>query len=319
MADKLARDIEDAHKAACDAGEMAYSDPATGYTVFTELQHIKRGFCCGNGCRHCPFLHQNVEDPALRKNGPTKTVLLNDGSDASSSSSSNSGSGGSGSARGGGPLNVLFWSGGKDSFLTLRALQAEQRDDPGAPEVMLITTCDAVSGTVAFQNTNIRDVMDQAKALQVDLLAVPLKGGEASTGAGPYVDAVMAALEPFKQRIRALCFGDLHLVDIRAWREATFTDTYPCRFPLFNTPYAELKARLWAEAERGTISVTVSAVRDDLLEQGPLRIGAQYDAAFVGALPQGVDEMGENGEFHTHVAVAPSAAKAVVKGDGAAR
>jgi 2-iminoacetate synthase ThiH len=23
--------------------------------IFTALAHIKRGQCCGNGCRHCPF------------------------------------------------------------------------------------------------------------------------------------------------------------------------------------------------------------------------------------------------------------------------
>jgi hypothetical protein len=26
-----------------------------GYLVFTEQYHRRRGFCCGNGCRHCPW------------------------------------------------------------------------------------------------------------------------------------------------------------------------------------------------------------------------------------------------------------------------
>lgn len=26
-----------------------------GYYVFTEHYHKKRGYCCGNGCRHCPY------------------------------------------------------------------------------------------------------------------------------------------------------------------------------------------------------------------------------------------------------------------------
>lgn len=26
-----------------------------GNTVFTELFHLKRGFCCDNGCKHCPY------------------------------------------------------------------------------------------------------------------------------------------------------------------------------------------------------------------------------------------------------------------------
>ncbi|MEC8458713.1 MAG: DUF5522 domain-containing protein [Bacteroidota bacterium] len=26
-----------------------------GYIVFTEKYHIKRGYCCQNGCKHCPY------------------------------------------------------------------------------------------------------------------------------------------------------------------------------------------------------------------------------------------------------------------------
>ena len=26
-----------------------------GYIVFTEKYHLKRGFCCQNGCKHCPY------------------------------------------------------------------------------------------------------------------------------------------------------------------------------------------------------------------------------------------------------------------------
>ncbi len=26
-----------------------------GFCVFTEAFLLKRGFCCGNGCRHCPY------------------------------------------------------------------------------------------------------------------------------------------------------------------------------------------------------------------------------------------------------------------------
>jgi hypothetical protein len=27
-----------------------------GLMVFTEAYHLKRGSCCGNGCKHCPYL-----------------------------------------------------------------------------------------------------------------------------------------------------------------------------------------------------------------------------------------------------------------------
>jgi hypothetical protein len=25
------------------------------YFVFTALYHQKRGYCCGSGCKHCPY------------------------------------------------------------------------------------------------------------------------------------------------------------------------------------------------------------------------------------------------------------------------
>jgi hypothetical protein len=32
-----------------------YYDDKTGYRVMTESYHRRRGTCCGNGCRHCPY------------------------------------------------------------------------------------------------------------------------------------------------------------------------------------------------------------------------------------------------------------------------
>lgn len=43
----------------------------TGLMVFTKEYHLQRGFCCGNGCRHCPYNYENVanekEKEFLRK------------------------------------------------------------------------------------------------------------------------------------------------------------------------------------------------------------------------------------------------------------
>ncbi|ORZ33978.1 hypothetical protein BCR44DRAFT_37294 [Catenaria anguillulae PL171] len=48
------------HDEAIMKGQDSYIDPATGYMVMTSLSHSKRGYCCGNNCRHCPFDHRNV-------------------------------------------------------------------------------------------------------------------------------------------------------------------------------------------------------------------------------------------------------------------
>jgi hypothetical protein len=31
--------------------------------VLTESYHLERGYCCGNGCRHCPFDFDCVPEP----------------------------------------------------------------------------------------------------------------------------------------------------------------------------------------------------------------------------------------------------------------
>lgn len=36
------------------ADEDYYYTPE-GFVVFTAVYHTKRGYCCKNGCRHCPY------------------------------------------------------------------------------------------------------------------------------------------------------------------------------------------------------------------------------------------------------------------------
>ena len=44
------------HSAALGAGEPGYADPVTGFFVMTAAYLSNRGTCCGNGCRHCPYV-----------------------------------------------------------------------------------------------------------------------------------------------------------------------------------------------------------------------------------------------------------------------
>ena len=43
-----------------------------GFVVLTGKYHLEKGYCCGNGCRHCPYKYENVPEPK-------KTELLNEG------------------------------------------------------------------------------------------------------------------------------------------------------------------------------------------------------------------------------------------------
>jgi hypothetical protein len=47
-----------------------------GLIVLTEKYHLEKGYCCGNGCMHCPFDYENVPEPKrselLEQNNPNK-------------------------------------------------------------------------------------------------------------------------------------------------------------------------------------------------------------------------------------------------------
>lgn len=34
-----------------------------GLMVFTEKYHLKRGYCCQNGCKHCPYSFKKNKNP----------------------------------------------------------------------------------------------------------------------------------------------------------------------------------------------------------------------------------------------------------------
>jgi hypothetical protein len=38
-----------------------------GYKVFTESYHLKRGYCCKSGCKHCPFGYDKKTDRFVKK------------------------------------------------------------------------------------------------------------------------------------------------------------------------------------------------------------------------------------------------------------
>lgn len=42
-------------KTSASESDDYYIDQETGFMVFTAKYHLKRGYCCGSGCRHCPF------------------------------------------------------------------------------------------------------------------------------------------------------------------------------------------------------------------------------------------------------------------------
>jgi hypothetical protein len=45
-----------AHAVALEQDQAGYLDPATGLFVLSSAYLADRGYCCAQGCRHCPYL-----------------------------------------------------------------------------------------------------------------------------------------------------------------------------------------------------------------------------------------------------------------------
>jgi hypothetical protein len=45
-----------------------------GYIVLTAQFHLNKGYCCGNGCKHCPYNYEAVPEP---KKTELQALLLN--------------------------------------------------------------------------------------------------------------------------------------------------------------------------------------------------------------------------------------------------
>jgi diphthamide synthase (EF-2-diphthine--ammonia ligase) len=184
--------------------------------------------------------------------------------------------------------NVLFWSGGKDAFLALRYLLDESEEDP-----VLLTTYDDESEHVPHQNIPIRRVQGQAMDLGLILYTVPLSYPSTNE---QYIEALKRSLELLPFSIRHLIFGDLHLTDIRSWREKQFSKMgFQTRFPIWKKPYDELFAGL----KRRNVTVKISGVMSEF--DGYIKPGDLFTREYAYSLPEHIDRMGENGEFHTEV------------------
>jgi len=272
-------DIEDwnvLHERAYEAGELSYKDPVTGYSVFTSLAHTKRGYCCGSGCRHCPYAHENVKDKAAKIQQPALMCTLDREHEVFSAE---------------GPVYVLFVSGGKDSFLALRALVQLQKTQ--VFQVVLLTTFDATSRIIAHQNVSIDMVMKQAEHLGLPLMGVPMHRGSKEG----YVNRIERALDVIEKKIGkvdTMVFGDLHLDHIRGWREEQMGEFGSKQlYPIWGTPYEQLAQDL----DSSCVPCTVTGTTVD-----HVKVNDEYNKEFRAMLARDypeTDVFGERGEFHT--------------------
>lgn len=189
---------------------------------------------------------------------------------------------------------VLSWSGGKDCTAALARLRA----DPSVRVTGLLTTVTDAYDRVSMHGLRRSLLRAQAHALGLEVREVEIPP-DASNAA--YETAMGTALSELAgQGVEAVAFGDIHLDDVRTYREEQLAAAgMRAAFPLWGEDTAELATRFISDGHRAT----VICVDTELLSA--TFCGRDYDAAFVADLPGGVDPCGEEGAFHTFVHAGP--------------
>lgn len=186
---------------------------------------------------------------------------------------------------------ALSFSGGKDSTL---ALDRARRD--GLDVVYLFNIFEGVSGRVRFHGTRAPLIAAQASSLGIPLL-------QASTHPDDYETVFLRMLEQLQaEGIDGLIFGNIHLVDIRAWYEERVTARgFQYVEPLWLVPGIDLLQEFVA---RGYSSRLVSI---DLARTPSEWLGRMIDRSFIETVVAhpSIDPCGERGEYHTFVENGP--------------
>lgn len=185
---------------------------------------------------------------------------------------------------------LLFWSSGKDSAYALHLL----RRRGGVEVVGLITTVNRSVRRISVHAVREKLLAAQARACGLPVRRLPLP----DPCSNAHYEAVVgnALAEARRRGIAAVIFGDLHLQDIRAYREQLLAGTgIEPLFPLWGRDTAALADEMVNAGLRARVSCV------DLNVLPASFAGRDYDQQFLADLPPAVDHCGENGEFHTFV------------------
>jgi uncharacterized protein (TIGR00290 family) len=183
---------------------------------------------------------------------------------------------------------LVAWSSGKDAAWALHVLRG--RED--VEVVGLLTTVNTRHDRVSMHGVRRRLLEGQAEAVGLPLDVVPLPDPCPNV---TYESAMAEALARARAReISAVAFGDLHLEDVRRYREKQMRDTgLEPLFPLWGRATTELAEEMIA----GGLKARVACVDTKTLDAS--HAGSHFDRRWLRGLPEGVDPCGENGEFHT--------------------
>lgn len=194
----------------------------------------------------------------------------------------------------------MSWSSGKDSAYALHLLRREATVDV----VRLLTTVTQPFDRVSMHGVRTELLNLQARALGLPLHVVPIPFPCPNA---VYAEKMAAAVEAARlDRIGGFAFGDLFLEDVRRYREDRLAGTgIRPLFPLWGRPTRPLADEMIASG----LKAILVAVDPRVMPAG--FAGREFDSDLLRDLPDGVDPLGERGEFHTFSYDGPMFAHAI--------
>lgn len=193
---------------------------------------------------------------------------------------------------------LLSWSTGKDSAWTLHSLRAQ-----GVEVVALLSTINETNGRVAMHGTRRELLRAQAESVGLPVWEVSLPDPCPND---EYERRMLQVIGRAREAgITHVAFGDVFLEDVRAYREEMLRPTgIKPLFPIWlgSEDTAGLAEQMVAAGVRATITCVDSSQLD------PAYVGQRWDPV---DLPDGVDPVGERGEFHTFCWAGPAFARPI--------
>lgn len=215
---------------------------------------------------------------------------------------------------------VLCSSGGKDSALAWHVARA----DASLNIVGQLTTFTAAYDRVTMHGVRRELLRRQAQAMGLKLYEMFLPSGDdaqpqtESNQSPPSPSQALVSNDVYEATLAETCrtlqadgiqgliFGDLHLQDVRDYREQAYANLgMTLHFPLWGRDPVALMEEFW---QAGFAARTVCV---DGRKLGQEHCGQPLSREFVANLPEGVDICGENGEFHSFVFDGPGFAQPV--------
>jgi len=199
------------------------------------------------------------------------------------------------------PHKVLVaWSGGKDSALALH----EILQSPHYEVASLLTTVTTDYDRVSMHGVRRALLELQAQALRLPLHQVLIPKESTNEEYESHMEAALAHFRPLG--VSAVVFGDIHLEDVRRYREDNLARAeMAALFPLWGRASAEVASTFVELGFKAIVTcVDSKALARDFC-------GRVIDRQFLADLPDSVDPCGENGEFHSFVFDGPMFTRSV--------